>query len=40
MKAWISTDDDGRIVCSVYNQRFATEDMAEVEFPDDFDFSR
>lgn len=40
MKAWISTDDDGRIVCSVYNQKFATEDMAEVEFPDDFDFSR
>ncbi len=39
MKAWYSADETGRILASVTEEEFATDDMAEFEFPDDFDFS-
>ena len=38
MKAWIGTDTDGRIVCSTTEKQFS-EEMTEVELPDEFDFT-
>ena len=39
MKAWYSTDETGRILSSTTEEEFAGEDMAEFDFPDDFDFA-
>ena len=38
MKAWINTDEDGRITCSVTNEKYATEDMTEIEVEDGVDW--
>lgn len=40
MKAWYSADEDGRILASTTVEEFATDDMTEFKFPDDFDFSK
>ncbi len=40
MKAWCAMDETGRILATVTEEEFATEDMVEFEFPDDFDFSK
>ena len=40
MKAWYATDETGRILSSTTEEEFAGEDMAEFDFPDDFDFSQ
>lgn len=39
MKAWVSTDDTGHIVCSVVAEKYAAEDMTPIEVDDDFDWS-
>lgn len=39
MKAWCAMDETGRILATVTEEEFATEDMVEFDFPDDFDFS-
>ena len=37
---YVQTDTDGRITVTTPNEIYASEDMFEFEFPDDFDFSR
>ena len=40
MKAWYAADETGRILATVTEGEFATEDMVEFDFPDGFDFSK
>ena len=39
MKAWYAADETGRILATVTEEEFATDDMVEFEFPDGFDFA-
>lgn len=39
MKAWYAADEIGRILATVTEEEFATDDMVEFEFPDGFDFA-
>ena len=39
MKAWYAADETGRILATVTEGEFATEDMVEFDFPDGFDFA-
>lgn len=39
MRAWVSTDDEGRVCASVTDEKYAR-GMTEVEVDDGFDFSR
>lgn len=39
MRAWVSTDDEGRVCASVTNEKYAR-GMTEVEVDDGFDFSK
>ena len=39
MKAWVKTDETGHIVCSVVAEKYATDDMTEIEVEDGFDWS-
>lgn len=39
MKAWYAADETGRILATVTEEEFATDDMVEFDFPDGFDFA-
>lgn len=35
---WVQTDETGRICVTVSDERYSTDDMSEVDFPEGFDF--
>lgn len=39
MKAFVTTDGDGRITCTTYKEQYRQPEDIEFEFPDDFDFN-